>query len=124
MTKKFGPFTECATVEGTPIVINGQQDPAAVHLDDGGEPQVCLMSRDMAREIANHLFTSIVRVRGMARRVRHCNGTWETTRFDASGFTVLRTATLEQEVERLRAVHAEWKNLEDPLAALEEIRHG
>lgn len=115
---------DAATVEGIPIVVGGKNDSVPVHLDDAGEEHICLMSRDLAKQIAKHLFTTVVRVEGTARRVRRSNGVWETTRFKATGFTPLRPATLKQEVARLRAIQGEWKDLEDPLATLEEIRHG
>jgi hypothetical protein len=123
---EYGPFTEPGTLEGTPIKIGGEQEWVPVHLEDRlGQVRWCLAKRSLAKEIARHLFTSMVRVEGSGRWLRRRDGEWEMQYFRAKSFEPLNSQiTLRQSVERLRAIPGKWKERDDPVGELIDIRHG
>ncbi|HZE73147.1 MAG TPA: hypothetical protein VE135_26870 [Pyrinomonadaceae bacterium] len=123
---EYGPFTQPGTLEGTPIKIGGEQDWVPVHLEDSlGAVRWCWARRSLARDIAQHIFTSVIRVDGTARWLRKRDGEWDMVSFRAKGFTVLDSdITLRESIDHLRAIPAKWKELDDPLGELKKIRHG
>ena len=121
---EYGPFNQLGTLVGIPIRVGGELDPVPVHLDDGEQKYICWAKRILAKEIAAYLFTSMIRVEGSGRWMRHGTGQWELVHFTVSGFKPLQHATLRDGIERLRAIRGAWKELEDPLGELDQIRHG
>jgi hypothetical protein len=123
---EYGPFTQPGMLEGTPIKIGGEQDWVPVHLEDRlGQVRWCLAKRSLAKDIARHLFTSMVRVDGTGRWVRRRDGEWDMVSFRARAFQRLdSTVTLRDSIEQLRAIPAKWKELDDPLGELKRIRQG
>lgn len=121
---EFGPITQPGVFQGIPIKVGGENDPVPVHLEDGNDKTIILAKRSLAKEIAQHLFTSVVRVEGMGRWIRHTDGEWEMLSFQATSFKVIEDAGIRRNIEDLRQVPAEWKKLDDPLAELEQIRRG
>jgi len=121
---EFGPINQAGVFQGIPIKVGGENDPVPVHLEDGKEKTIVLAKRSLAKEIAQHLFTSVVRVEGTGRWIRHTDGEWEMLSFQASSFNVIEEASIRKNIEDLRQVPAEWKKLDDPLAELEQIRRG
>ena len=121
---EFGPITQPGVFQGTPIKVGGENDPVPVHLEDGKDKTIVLAKRSVAKEIAQHLFSSVVRVEGTGRWIRHTDGEWEMLSFQATSFKVIEDASLRKNLDDLRQVSAEWKKLDDPLAELEQIRRG
>jgi len=122
---EYGPITQIDTLEGVPIEVGGKQEWVPVHLEDNQRVvRICHAKRSMAKDIARHLFTNSVRVHGTARWVRHRSGEWEMKDFRAKGFEVLPEANLRESLNRIRAIPAKWKELDDPLAEIAKIRHG
>lgn len=121
---EFGPISQAGVFQGIPIKVGGENDPVPVHLEDGRDKTIVLAKRSLAKEIAQHLFTSVVRVEGTGRWLRHTDGEWEMLSFHATSFKVIEDASIRKNIDGLRQVPAEWKNLEDPLAELEQIRRG
>jgi hypothetical protein len=123
---EYGPFTQPGTLEGTPIKIGGEKDWVPVHLEDHlGQVRWCLAKRSLAKEIARHLFSSVVRVEGTGRWIRTRTGEWEMQSFRAKGFERIDAqVTLRQSLDHLRAIPAAWKELDDPLSEIMDIRHG
>jgi hypothetical protein len=123
---EYGPFTQPGMLEGIPIKIGGEGEFVPVHLEDRlGEVRWCWAKRSLAKEIARHLFTSVVKVEGTERLIRTRDGEWEMKSFRAKGFVVVDTAvTLRASVNHLRAIPGKWKDLDDPLGELMKIRHG
>jgi len=121
-----GPFTQPGTLEGTPIKSEASKDWVPVHLEDSlGAVRWCWARRSLARDIAQHIFTSVIRVDGTARWLRKRDGEWDMVSFRAKGFTVLDSdITLRESIDHLRAIPAKWKELDDPLGELKKIRHG
>lgn len=123
---EYGPFTQEGTLDGIPIKIGGEKSWVPVHLEDRqGVVRICVARRSVAKDIAEHLFTGMIRVHGTARWLRHRDGEWELVGFRAKSFEPIDASqTLRESVERLRAVPAKWKEREDPLSELMEIRRG
>lgn len=121
---EFGPVSQPGVFQGIPIKIGGENDPVPVHLEDGKDKTIVLAKRSLAKEMAQHLFTSVMRVEGTGRWIRHTDGEWEMLSFQATSFKVIEDATIRKNIEDLRQVPAEWKKLDDPLAELEQIRRG
>jgi hypothetical protein len=121
---EFGPISQLGVFQGIPIKIGGENDPVPVHLEDGKDKTIVLAKRSLAKEMAQHLFTSMVRVEGTGRWLRHTDGEWEMLSFQATSFKVIEDAGLRKNLEDLRQISAEWKKLDDPLAELEQIRRG
>jgi hypothetical protein len=122
---EYGPITQIDTLEGVPIEVGGKKEWVPVHVeDDRRVVRICHAKRSMAKEIAKHLFTSTVRIHGTARWVRHRSGEWEMKDFRAKGFEVLPETDLRGSLERIRAIPAKWKEIDNPLDELMKIRHG
>lgn len=123
---EYGPFTQPGILEGTPIKIGGEQDWVPVHLEDSlGEVRWCWAKRSLARDIARHIFTSVIRVDGTARWLRQRDGEWDMVSFRAKSFSVLESqVTLRESINHLRAIPAKWKEHDDPLGELKKIRSG
>ncbi|HEV2800980.1 MAG TPA: hypothetical protein VGW12_10810 [Pyrinomonadaceae bacterium] len=121
----YGPFTQPGVIVGVPRVVGGDNDPVPVHLRGGdGRTHNCLANEEVARAIAVHLFKTYIRAEGMARWERSAAGEWVMRRFKIRTFKPLSDSPLRAAIEDLRAIPAEWKQKEDPLGELNEIRHG
>ncbi len=119
----FGAFNEPGVLDGVLIRIGGRDDTVPVHLQDGDMVHVCNATRDMARQLALHLYGSVLRVRGEGRWERDADGNWSMKRFNISGFEELDDAPLGEIVGRLRAVEgSRWSDIDDPPAELQRLR--
>jgi hypothetical protein len=124
LSLEYGPFSQAGTLQGIPIKVGGENDPVPIHLEDGTNKHICWVKRTLAKEIAAHLFTCAIRVEGTGRWIRHADGEWELIHFIAHSYAVLQdSGGLRNTLNNLRAIPAEWKNLEDPIAELERLRN-
>ncbi len=121
---EFGPVSQPGVFQGIPIKVGGENDPVPVHLEDGKDKHIVQARRSLAKDIAHHLFTSVVRVEGTGRWIRHTDGEWEMLSFLAASYAVIEDSDIRKNIADLRKVPGEWKKLEDPLAELEQIRRG
>jgi len=122
---EYGPFTQPDTLEGIPIKVGGEQEWVPVHIEDAQRKiQICVAKRSLAKDIARHIFTSMIRVHGTARWVRHRDGEWELVEFRAKSFDPLPDADIKTSIERIRLIPAKWKELDDPIGELTKIRQG
>ena len=120
----FGPFTQPGVFQGVLIELGGKNDPVPVHLQEGDETRIVSAPRRIAKQLAQHLFTSMIRVEGNGRWQRNRMGDWEMLAFHVTGFNVLSDTDFRSNVEALRAIPAAWKNDADPLGELMAIRTG
>ena len=121
---EFGPVSQVGVFQGIPIKVGGENDPVPVHLEDGKDKHIVYARRSLAKDIAQHLFTSVVRVEGAGRWIRHTDGEWEMLSFQATSFRVIEDADIRANIGELRKIPAAWKKLDDPLEELERIRRG
>ena len=120
----FGPIAQYGEFEGIPIRIGGERQNVPIHLQNGDETHIILAPRRLAIGIAKHLFDSAIRVSGDGKWIRNRLGDWVMQSFMASDFQPLRNESLSESIVRLRSVPAEWKQHEDPLQELAELRSG
>lgn len=120
----FGPIQQPGSFQGVPIKIGGENDPVPVHLEDAKEKYIVHARRGLAKEIAQYLFTAVVRVDGIGRWTRAANGAWEMQDFRAESFRLIEDADIRKNIGELRNIDSGWKRLKDPLKKLEQIRQG
>lgn len=122
----FGPFWQDGSLDGILVKIGGIDATVPVHLlDEGGAYHVCNTNRDIAKELAPHLFANPVRVHGRGRWIRNAGGKWEMQWFDILRFGPLDTLTLNEAVANLRAIpDNDLMKLNNPLEEMRRIRHG
>jgi len=120
----FGPINQPGAFQGVPIKIGGENDPVPIHLEDGKDKIIVQARRHLAKEIADYLFTTVVRVEGTGRWIRSAEAKWEMLSFTAHSVRPVVDADIRTTVDNLRVIDAAWKKLADPLAELEKIRSG
>ena len=119
---EYGPFSHQGTLDGVPIVVGGTNDPVPVHLQTHDQVYNCLATRDIAKRIGAHLFTTQLRVSGVGRWFRDRDGVWTMKSFHIQDYTELRSESLVAATNRLRAIDATWKQSTDPLGDLIALR--
>jgi hypothetical protein len=122
--QEYGPINQPGVFQGVPIKIGGENDPVPVHLEDGKQKYIVYARRTLAKELAQYLFTTIVRVEGTGRWIRHGDGEWEMLIFHAASYKLIEDGDIRKNINELQQVPAEWKEMDDPLAALHRIRRG
>jgi hypothetical protein len=124
----YGPFNQQGVIDGIPVMIGGTREQVPIHLEGrGGETYVCYTNRAIAKRIAAHFFTTIIRAEGNGRWIRHAEGQWEMKTFKITDFTPLTdesNISLRKSIDKIRAIPAKWKELSDPVAELKRIRYG
>jgi hypothetical protein len=122
---EIGPVAEEGSIEGILVRIGGEDRSAHAHLQSGEDTLICELSRDLARQLGQHLYGAPIRVSGRGRWRRTSEGRWHLIDFKATSFKLLDAATLRESVDRLRQVEgSEWRGAADPIAELRKLRHG
>lgn len=120
----FGPISQAGTFQGVPIRVGGEGDPVPVHLEDGKAKYIVYAKRTLAKEIAQYLFSAVIRVEGMGRWIRHADAEWEMLDFKVSQYSLVHDGDVRKNIADLQAIPAEWKTLNDPLSVLKQIKEG
>ena len=121
----FGPFKQLGFLDGVLIRVGGRDDTVPVHLQDGETIHVCNATRETAKRLATYLYGPVLRVRGNGRWERGADGNWLMRRFNIDDFQELDEVPLSEVVGQLRGVEGGgWKDIDDPAAALRQIRNG
>lgn len=123
---EFGPFNQSGTVDGVVIKVGGKRQRVPVHLEtrDGADIG-CVTTRALAKDLAKHIYGEELRLTGTGRWFRDKYGEWVLKTFAVTSFEQLDTKSLSEIVADLSGVEgAGWKTIEDPWAALAEIRGG
>ena len=119
---EYGPFSQPGTLDGVPIVVGGENDPVPVRLETPECIHNCLASRDLAKRIGMHLFTTPLRVTGVGRWFRDREGVWKMKSFRIHDYTELRSESIADATRRLQSIDAGWKERDDPLGELVALR--
>jgi hypothetical protein len=121
---EFGPIRQHSVLQGIPIRIGGEQNDVPIHLEDGEVKHIVTAPRRIAKQIGPHLFTSVVRIEGNGRWTRNRMGDWELIELYAQSFEVLSEGNIRSDISRLRAIPADWKEMDDPIGELMALRSG
>lgn len=114
---------EQGELDGVVIRVGGKDASVPVWLQgEGGEKLECNATRDLAKQLAVHLFEKPVRVAGNAKWRRTKERVWELAGFDIKSFEALDHTPLNDLVTKLRAIDTEWSALDDPQAELRRLR--
>jgi hypothetical protein len=122
--ERVGPIREFTTVQGEVVRVGGKDRSLHALLigDDGQSLRLSTGSRETAKLLAAQLF-SRVRASGVGTWYRNDSGAWELEELKLQSFEPLEERTLLEAVSELRNIEgAGWRDLDDPLAALREMR--
>ncbi len=121
---EYGPFWQSGTLDGIPIRIGGTKESVPIHLEGlNNQEFTCTARRSIAKQIALHLFSSLIRVEGKGKWLRLAEGEWKLEAFTILDFRPLGNATIEHDLDSLRAVEGKWKETGDPIRELKMIRY-
>lgn len=124
VAKRIGPIREGGQLDGEVVRIGGKDRTIHALLvgADGAEYKLTTTSRDLARELARHLFCP-VRVTGTGTWYRDGDGTWELDSFQLQSFEAVGERTLIEAVAGLRDLEGDgWREMKDPLAEWRDLR--
>jgi hypothetical protein len=121
---EYGPITQAGSLQGAVIVVGGESDPVPVHLQDGDTVHICRARRQVAKELAEHIFGCTVRVSGNGRWLRDSTGVWVMRSFQIMSFAVLEDSALSTVVAKLRQIPGKWKEKPDSTRVLHALRTG
>lgn len=116
---RLGPFNETIAVVGVVMRIGGRDETAHIQIEDSdGRPIKGSLTRDLARQIAPHLYQPL-RFEGDARWVRGASEEWELLSFRVKSFSEVAGDSLVDVLARMRAVPGNaWRELDDPIGQL------
>lgn len=117
-------INQAAELYGVPVWVGGRSELSNIDLLDGEREWKCVANRAKAILIAHHLYTATLRVYGKGRWRKTPGADWELERFVIEDFDVTKASNLEQTIQGLRTIKADWKSLSDPLGQLDAIRSG
>ena len=106
------------------IVVGGESDPVPVHIQDGDTVHICRARRQVAKELAAHIFSSPVRVSGNGRWLRDSTGAWIMRSFQITAFAILEDNALSTVIAKLRQIPGKWKDKPDTAKTLNALRTG
>lgn len=123
---KIGPINQNGSLDGVLVRIGGKDETAHALLIDAESRQwTCIVTRDMARQMAHHLFGAPMRLFGNGKWERNEAGNWNLLKFTVDTFKILEDRNLEDAIHRLRSIQgSEWDNEADPIALLNKMRSG
>ncbi|WP_162455084.1 hypothetical protein [Pseudoxanthomonas kalamensis] len=121
---KLGPFNQGVVRDGILVRIGGKDKSAHAIIEDGdGYTWSFEVSRELAKELAHHLFGKPLRLTGQGRWFRDEEGQWQYSSLKAAEFKVLDDASLADVVGRIRGLPKDtWKQGVDPIQMLSSLR--
>lgn len=121
---KLGPFNQGVVKDGILVRIGGRDKSAhAIIEDSDGRTWSFEVSRELAKELALHLFAKPLRLTGHGRWFRDEEGQWQYSSLKAAEFKVLDDASLIDVVEKIRGLPKEtWRQGVDPIEMLRSLR--
>jgi hypothetical protein len=100
---RLGPFNQAVSKDGVLVRIGGKDSTAHAMLE-GRDHRIFSfeVSRDLAIQLAHHLFGDPIRLVGQGRAFRNEQGEWEFLSLKATGFVRLSNESLAGTVQRIR----------------------
>ncbi|WP_139350409.1 hypothetical protein [Rhodanobacter sp. B04] len=122
---KLGPFNQGIEKDGVLVRIGGKDASAHAMIEDGvGNIWSFEVTRELAIELAPHLFGAPIRLVGTGRFFRDEEGQWQHSVLKATNFLELNNDSLSDVVGRIRKLPQDTWNLGvDPLAMLRSLRN-
>ena len=119
----YGSFRQHGSLDGVLVRLGGVDQSVHGLLQDGTQTWRFETTREMARDLRDHLYEKPLRIFGEGRWRRDPAGKWNLERFVLSQFEALDDAPWPETVERLRAIKGGgWSEVDDPLAELRDLR--
>ncbi len=101
----FPPFRQDGTIEGHVVSVGGRDATAHAILQDRTVTFTgCTLSREMARDLARHLYGPKIRFHGSGRWERQTEGPWKLLDFSVDHFEVLDDSPLSAVLNELRGM--------------------
>ncbi len=118
--------TEHGAVEGLLVRLGGKDRTSHATLEvEPGCYQILTLTRDMARQLAPHLYGEEIRVIGTGKWKRTSAGVWKLERFNVERFELAPRGDLAVAMDQLAAVKGDaWREVDDPLEELLRLRRG
>lgn len=115
---------EQGELDGTVIRIGGKDETVPVMLEgENGQYFRCNTKRDIAKNLASHIFGAQVRVSGKGKWRRNQQGEWELDLFDIQSFEALDDTPLQDVIAGLRAIDgSQWNDMAAPQEELKKLR--
>ena len=121
---KLGPFNQAVEKDGVLVRIGGKDKSAHAIIEDGDRVTWSFeVTRELAIELAHHLFGKPIRLAGTGRFFRDDEGQWQHTALRATDFHALNADSLADVVGRIRRLPVNtWKSGTDPMTLLRSLR--
>lgn len=115
---------EQGELDGVVIRVGGKDDSVPVYLEgEAGQFYRCNSKRDIAKQLAGHIFGDPVRISGRGKWHRSADGNWELDVFDIQSFQILDATPLNQVITDLRLVEGSaWNSFDNPQDELKKLR--
>jgi hypothetical protein len=121
----FPAFRQDGSIDGQIVSIGGRDKTAHVTLQDGGLTYTNIaLNRDMARELAKHLYGTKVRLFGSGRWERHPEGDWKLLAFNVDRHEVLDDTPLGDVLAEIRLIRGSGRTGEGTYHELMALRLG
>lgn len=119
---KLGPFNQGVEKDGVLVRVGGVDKSAHATIEDNNsETWSFEVTRELAVELAHHLFGKPLRLTGTGRFFRDEEAQWQHSALKAASFEVLNSDSLVAVVDRIRQLPGDiWKP--DPIAVLRSLR--
>lgn len=119
---KLGPFNQTVEKDGVLVRIGGTDKTAHATIEDSDrETWSFEVTRELAIELAHHLFGKPIRLVGTGRFFRDEDARWQHTTLKATGFELLNAASLAEVVGKIRRLpEGTWKD--NPTDLLRRLR--
>lgn len=119
----FAPFRQDTVIYGQVVNIGGRDNTAHATLQDGDVFHVNVsMKRDVARDLARHLYGAPVRLRGNGRFERQASGAWKMLDFRVEGFDTLEDRPVTETLSAMAAGSGNGLSQSDVVATLAKLR--
>lgn len=114
------------SLDGVVVSIGGRDNSSHLHLDAGdGRYWKCVTSRELAMNLAHHLYGGSIRVFGSGTWIRGAERKWDLDGyFSVEHFEVLAEDTLDEAIKRIRELGTNWGKQQSISEAWKELREG
>lgn len=118
--------TETGSVEGVLVRLGGKDRTSHATLEvEPGRYHTLTLTREMARQLAPHLYGEEIRLFGVGRWKRSGGGVWKLERFNVDRFEMAPPGDLVDAMNNLARVERDaWREVDDPLEELLRLRRG